>query len=192
MKRCFLSIFILFTCLLVTAQDGRFGLYFEQNGQRYDVIKNEVTLKAAPFDLVLVFPAPMGVLINASLEPFTYGPVTKKKSKKKKEELIGFANTGMAEENFNPGNDIMITDNAPSYWYYDSATAHRFSQVILTDSGYVCKRHIESLAFIGDKKKEKIEGNMPALFLVLMSTMWTKDMREIELMRAAVKVNWVR
>ncbi|MFN8287913.1 MAG: hypothetical protein U0V74_14245 [Chitinophagales bacterium] len=192
MKRYSCFLFLLISAFTLQAQNGRFGIYLEQNGKRYDIVKNEVTLQSAPFDLVLFFPSPMGVFINASLEPFTYGPVTKKKSNKKKEDLIGFATTGLTEAAFNRDSTITISDNAPNYWYYDSLTSHSFNKVIQTDSGFVCKRHLKTLSFISDKKQEIIEGNMPALYLVLISTMFTKDRREIELMRAAVKINFVR
>lgn len=189
--KCTILVPLIFLCaVLAQAQSGKFGLYFEQDGKRYDVVNNGLTLKAAPFELVLYFPEPMGVLLNASLEPFTFGPATRKKNTKKKDDLLGFSQTAMAEAVFNPDKDIIINDNAPSYWYYDSATSHRFSEVIATDSGYLCKRRIEVLSFVADKKQELIEGNMPALYLVFMSVMQGKNQHEIELMRAAVKVDW--
>ncbi len=191
-----LSLFLLFKTLPASCSavapgeiQGYFSVYFEQNGQRYDLNKGTVTLQAAPFDLVIELSEPGGILLNASLEPFTYKPARKGKSK---EKLLGFVDAPLQEGYFNRSKDILLADDAPNYWFYASDSSHTFSQVSKGDGVFICKRRIEKITFPKTKQQEVIEGNMPALYLVFLSMRQSGNGKEMELRRITALVNFTR
>jgi len=170
------------------AQDKIFRVYFQQDHKTIEAT-DEIFLKREPFDIVFEFPEPMGVLVHASLSPETYDLAVKSKPMKK---LPGFVGTGMAEENFNKDNDVMLSASAPSYWFYDSDTAHRFNEIAVEkNKTIVCKRHVEQLTDIDSNRVVKIADVAAPLNLVFISTEQTDGTKEqTELNRVAVKVNW--
>lgn len=166
---------------------GYFTVYFEQDGQRYDVVKGAVNLKAAPFNLVVELPEQGGVLVNASLEPFTYKPA---RNGKPREKLLGFVSAVMEEGYLNKGKDIVLADDAPAWWFYQNDSTNSFNEVVKEDGVFRCKRRIEKITFAKSKQQEVIEGNMPALYLVFMRTQKTATGKELELRRLTVLVNF--
>lgn len=168
---------------------GAFTVYFEQNGKRIDPAKGAVTLSAAPFDLVIELPEKGGVLVNASLEPFTYKPAHKGKPK---EKLLGFVNPVLQEGYLNKGKEILLADDAPAYWFYENDSTHSFNTVVNDNGAFICKRRIEKITFAKTGQKEVIEGNMPSLYLVFMRVQKTATGKELELRRFTVVVNFTK
>ena len=165
-----------------------FSVYFEQDGNKIDIINNEVKLKRALFSIILVFPQPMGLLINGSFNDSTYHFALKNLPM---DQLPGFRETGMAEDNFNPKKEILIANNAPSYWYYDSKKENRFDNVTEENSKLICEREIKTLDNVDTKKNSKVSDCKNPLYLVFISYAQGKDWGDrIEVERIAAKINW--
>jgi hypothetical protein len=190
----FLQLLLLFTTLTTKpfnvdeTHDKFFRVYFEQDHKIIEAVGDDVFLKKEPFDVVLEFPEPMGVLVHASLNPETYDDAVKGKSLKK---LPGFENTGMAESMFNTDNEIMLSNTAPNYWFYDNDDAHRFDAVESSNGKITCKRRVVQFTDVDSNRVIKLSDVEQPLNLVFISTEQTEGSDEnVELNRVAVRVNW--
>lgn len=176
--------FFLISSAIFKEQD--FHVKIEQDGKIIKPINNEVTLKKKEFALVFEFPEFMGVLISASFNDKTFKPASKNKPKIK---LPGFANTGMAEGMLNSEKDIMIADDAPSFWFYEDDANHRFNEVIKERGNFTCKRIIQKYYIVADQTSIKVEESKDPLYLVFISYK-VDGIKEVELKREYVKINW--
>ncbi|MEN9334577.1 MAG: hypothetical protein RLY35_1757 [Bacteroidota bacterium] len=81
---------------------------------------------------------PQGIAINACAQDSNILNVKKGKDLN---DMTPFL-YGMAEALLNPENNLLITCEYPSYWYYDNETEHRFNQVIKEGNRLRCIRKI--------------------------------------------------
>ena len=172
-----------------TSQTDRdFHVILEQNGKSIVPVNNVVTLDKSEFSLVFEFDAPMGLLINASFDKTTYQQA---KEGKPKSTLQGFENTGMAEGLFNDSEEIFLSDEAPSYWFYEDETAHRFNTIEKKEGKIICKRTINNLYDINAGENIKVEAVGQSLYLVFISYKRGKTITdEIEIKREYIKIEW--
>ncbi|MCP4133953.1 MAG: hypothetical protein GY754_23485 [bacterium] len=167
-----------------------FKVSIEQDGLTKDIENNEVELLKKPFSIVIHFPEPDSVFVNASFEPGSFMAAFEGK---KVEEVVGFEGKGMAEELFNKEETLMLSNSSPNFWQYASANEHRFSDVITKEGVYICKRNVSHIINV-DNDNEKItvsnlKGN--ALYLVIMKMEWNEDYtQKIEKKREFIKISF--
>ena len=186
----FLILILAFTSMTVpTGQTDRdFHVTLEQNGKSIVPVNNVVTLDKSEFSLVFEFNAPMGLLINASFDNTTYQQAMEGKPKS---SLLGFENTGMAEGLFNDSEEIFLSDEAPSYWFYEDEETHRFNSTEKKEGKIICKRTINNLYDINVGENIKIEAVTQPLYLVFISYKRGKSITdEIEIKREYIKIEW--
>jgi len=106
-------------------KDPVFNVYVHQHDHEMEITDHTVTLDKESFVLVFRFSQPMGVLVNASFDSKTYDMAMKGEDL---EKLPGFEQTGMAEGLLNPDKEILLSDKAPCYWFYDNDEEHRFNE----------------------------------------------------------------
>jgi hypothetical protein len=167
-----------------------FKVYIEQNGTRLPVTNHEITLEKKPFNIIFVMHKPDGILISSSFNKTTYDKAVKKEPLSK---LPGYANTGMAEGLSNTDNEVIICDDAPSYWFYDNDKEHRFNTVIKNKDSLVCTRTIKQLYLLDEKDQptitvEKISKPLYFVFMDYVSD--PKTYERTELQREMIKINW--
>ncbi|MCP4400526.1 MAG: hypothetical protein GY801_24895 [bacterium] len=170
--------------------DKYFAVGFEQNGQLIPIENHQVTLQKKTFSIVIYFKEPGSVLVNSSLYPESLGQA---RDGVPFERIRGFADLGMAEEPFNPKTLLMLSKQAPHYWYYEHDTSHRFNDVSRQKGLLVCRR-ITAQVMYRDKERNMVPvKNMRenAIYFVFMRTMWKQDFsRQFEQQREYVKVNF--
>lgn len=201
MKHCavFMTCLILITTSVVpvVAQtthlpeiDKHFAVAFEQNGQLVPINDHQVTLEKKTFSIVLYFKEPGSVLVNAALHPDSFEQA---RDGVPFERIQGFADLGMAEEPFNPKTLLMLSKNAPHYWYYEHDTNHRFNDVRLKDGILICRR-ITGQAMYRDGNRNMVpirDMRENAMYFVFMRTMWKPDFsQQFEQQREYVKVTF--
>lgn len=161
-------------------------VYIEQNGIRQTVTNNEVALDKKPFNIVFVLKKPDGILISSSFDKITYEKALKKEALS---NLPCYQNTGMAEGLFNKDNEVMISDEAPSYWFYDNDKEHRFNTVIKSRDSLVCTRTINQVYIIDKEESLSIEKiNNPLYFVFINSSDPGSSNKTEE--REMIKINW--
>lgn len=130
----------------------------------------------------------MGILLSASYEKQTFNAAKKGKHLDK---LKGFRPTGMAENNFNPDNEILISDEAPSYWFYSDDEDHRFNEVVKLENGFKCKRTVGKAYDVKTKKSLSLKEINAPLYLVFISYKKGENITDrIEVQRRCIKINW--
>ena len=175
-------------CKPTSQKEQEFHVILEQNGKSIVPVNNVVTLDKSEFSLVFEFDAPKGLLINASFDKTTYQQAKQGESIS---TLQGFENTGMAEGLFNDSEEIFISDNAPSYWFYEDEERHRFNSTEKKEGKIICKRIINNLYDIKSGENIKVEAAAQPLYLVFISYKRGKTITDIiETKREYIKIEW--
>ena len=192
-----LYLFNIFFILILTAFIAKerkkavkksFNISIQQHGKSVPVSKNEVMLDRFAFDIVIEFSEPMGVLVNVSFNNKTFMHASQSMPL---DELPGFQETGMAEDLLNRNKEIFVCNSAPSYWFYDSDTEHRFNSVKKSNSGIICKRTIQNLYDVDSKINTKILDIGKELYLVFISYEPGKEITDrVEVQRQYLTVKW--
>ena len=165
-----------------------FAIGFQQDGKMVPIENHQVILKKKAFAVVLYFKRPDSVLVNAAFTPDSFEQI---RAGIPFNDIVGFSDLGMAEEAFNPKTLLMISAQAPHYWYYESMANHRFNDVTIEDGTFVCHRIVAQVMYRDTTRalvpiKDLRENT---LYLVFMKTEWTSDFRQqFEKQREYVKV----
>jgi hypothetical protein len=153
----------------------RFQISIEQDGRLVPIKDNTVRIRRAPFAIVVGMNEPMGILVIPSIDPEFYDLARKGAPWEKITEK-----TGMAEDNFNPGKEIVLFGDVPSYWHYIDDANHRFSTITKEENGLiVCRRNIENLVVVRENGEETriavAKSKQKALFLVFFNIEYIFD-----------------
>ena len=170
--------------------DKYFAVAFEQNGQLIPIKDNQVTLEKKTFSIVLYFKEPGSVLVNSALQPESFEQA---RDGAPFERIRGFADLGMAEEPFNPKTLLMLSSQAPHYWYYENETDHRFNNISRKNGLLICRRIIAQVMYRdGDRGMIPVRDMREnAIYFVFIRTMWKQDFsQQFEQQREFVKVNF--
>ncbi|PIE29277.1 hypothetical protein CSA57_09730 [candidate division KSB3 bacterium] len=170
--------------------DKYFAVAFEQHGQLIPIANHQITLEKNSFSIVLFFKEPGSVLVNASLQSESFEQA---RDGVAFEQIQGFTDLGMAEEPFNPKTLLMLSKQAPHYWYYEDASKHRFNDVRWQEGLLVCRRIVAQVMY-----REKGRATLPlrdmrenAIYFVFMRTIWNQDFSgRFEQQREYVTVNF--
>ncbi|MDY0091624.1 MAG: hypothetical protein RBT80_02890 [Candidatus Vecturithrix sp.] len=154
-----------------------FAIGFAQDGKIVPITNHQVILAKRPFTILLYLKQPDGILVNASFAPQSF---TQAEAGAPLADIVGFSDLGMAEEPFNPKTLLMISSNAPHYWYYEHDAHHRFNHVTLQHNMLVCERIVGQVMDRDASKTLQSIRNIRenALYLVFMKTEWTPDFRQ--------------
>lgn len=121
---------IFVVCLLfvsfsyLQAQENSFQVQILQNGVERKNNDDVYLLKNAPFSIKINAKGYDGFLVGATFDRDIYLSALGEADL----EVLWFENTGMAEGKFNADRSLFISDDAPSYWYYDGKNDHRFDR----------------------------------------------------------------
>ena len=171
------------------AQDEWFSFAIEQNGRPVEIENNRLTLRKAPFTLVLITRGPVGVLVNCSESDKLYKGFLKNKP------LSAFLDEpdffmGIGEADGNPDELFLIDDVSPHYLYYAPNQAHRFSSVEFDGNFVIGRRIISSYTTYRDGFEpipiEELAADV--LYLSMMYSEWDADYNKIELQKEALKI----
>lgn len=194
MKKIFLTssvslLFLLNSFYLTGQTEGVFSYTIEQNNSKIQTSGNVAKLKKEPFKIIITMSEPMGILINASFKPESYTLALKGASLS---EIPGYTSTGMAEGINNPDKDMMICDDAPSYWFYDDDESNRFDLTYEQDEQIVCERQIKKFFIVENQSDLKLADVTSDLYLVFLTTYWNSDFsQQFEIQRDLLKIEWV-
>ncbi len=148
----------------------------EQDGRAQIPINGQLVLVRHPFTLVLRARPDEGILVNASANPITLGllPFTNDL-----DELPGFRCTGMADCLGNPKQELVLSDTAPNYWYFDSNGEHRFDAPPAESmQGSLGRRTVSLLRTHGKESPASLQDwPHEQLHLVFIRSIWRKTVR---------------
>lgn len=191
MKKTLKLLFALTLILILSSMCSKtpnFHVRVEQNGKIIKAKNRVITLDKEAFKFVFELSEPMGVLINTSFNETSYQQASKGMEMS---ELFGFENTGMAEAIFNPDKEILIANDAPSAWFYESEEMHRFDLVEKKKGQFWCTRIIENFFDVDADYTFPVAEIDKALYLVFIAYDQRDGINEeIELKREMVKIVW--
>ncbi|MFT3740914.1 MAG: hypothetical protein QM786_19360 [Breznakibacter sp.] len=167
---------------------GKPGFWIEQDGQRIVVQHDVVTLQKDDFDLMFKISKGEAVLVNASLQPHSYHMAQRGEETTR---IPGFESTGMAEGLFNPDLELFISNDSPSYWFYDNAKSHRFNSAEPAKGKFICRRTVQTLYDVDGEKRINIRQLSAPLYLVIVFEKKTKkNPPATETEKVWLKINW--
>jgi hypothetical protein len=153
-----------------------FSVSIEQDGVTVPPKDHVVRIRKDTFGIVVRFPVPDEILVNASFNPASFDAARDGKPFK---EIPGFFDLGMAEGTFNEGLFLFVSDHAPNAWYYKNENDHRFDSVTLDAGIITCRRTIARVIFQDSDKAVAVKDlTRTGLYLVFMHTEWTADYSE--------------
>ena len=172
-------------------ENSFFLVKLEQDGREIDIVDHSARLSAGPFNLVLIYKEPIGVLVNFSLEQTLYIGF---KEGKEMGEIVPDPDLfmGLAENDFNLEDRIFIHPIAPHYLYYQDDNAHRFSQ-IYNQAGYIeCRRKISVFSLLESDTPPQAVGSLSgkSLYLVFQYSQWGTDWKRIVKQRDYLKISY--
>ena len=158
-------------CLGQKKCDHCFEVALFQDGKQVIIDNHIAVLKKRPFDIHLISYEPQGIVINTCLSDSNMIQLASGKPY----DQLDFMQYGMAEDMFNPDQEILIHSHAPSYWYFDDNFNHRFTRVELNKDQIIGIRHIEQMT---DVETGEIisSANFPShLYLGFLSSVWNAE-----------------
>jgi len=172
------QLFILSLCLVgvffnTQAQERLFSVRFVQDGQQVPLAENNtVNLKKKPFQIQVSHILDEGVLIGATFDQDLYRSAIGEADL----EVPWFGDTGMADDMFNDEKSLMISDEAPSYWFYTSKEEHRFDHDPQESNGrYLGTRTIANLALLDPYRLVPIQRVKKTLYLVFYESNYVTE-----------------
>jgi hypothetical protein len=185
-----LQIFTLAAALLADpTATGRFAVSIEQDGKPVPIKDHEVSLKKAPFDILVDLPGKGSfVFVNASFDDAMY-----EKAKTNKPLGREFRpGLFMAEGERNGDKDIIPGPDAIHSWYYETDQDNRFNEVKPMGAGVRGRRTVAN-AYVADKEVKVEDWKDSTLYLVFVSGEGKPDASEtIERQREYLKLKLKR
>jgi len=192
----FLTLIFCYSCsgkpyYIKGADFSYFKIAFEQNGVYYfPSADNEISLKKAPFSVLVYLNIPDGVLVNASLHEDSYNAMINNVPEK---DIEGFKKALIPDEISNLNNMLLISTQSPSYWYYTNEYDNVFNHTErITKKIILCERKINKITNTDTDQLLNIE-DIPfnRIYLCFLKNDWSNDFRtRIELKREAFILNF--
>jgi hypothetical protein len=191
MTRIILFIFF-FKAFIVNdaaAQKPFFEIKIFQDSIHTPNTENEVLLQKKPFKILVQLQDMEGVYMYAAFNDSIYKIDAQ-------QEIPGFKDVpsmSMAEESFNPDQEMIISDDGWAYWFYDKKQDwHRFDKDIIIKGKKISgTKSVKQFYFTLDEKKIMVEDVSMPLYLFFFSATENKGSElEKEWQRYKVKITW--
>lgn len=96
-------------------------------------------------------------------------------------EVMWFENTGMAEGRFNEDLTTMISDEAPSYWYFTAIDDHRFDKNPYgTQQEWLAERTVNAFYLTEFSESFKMEEMVRPVYVVVYEPVYDEDYNLID------------
>lgn len=163
---------LLISTQILYAQDEKFSVTVQQFGKEVKAVNAIYELKSDEFTLQFTVENMDAILVGATFDEDVY------ESAKGEGDLeVGwFENTGMAEVQFNAEKQILISNDAPSYWYFDSEDDHRFDKhPIQNSSQWTATRASNKFDDLLNDKIISVKNFNESLYLVFYTKEYGED-----------------
>lgn len=190
MKKIVLILSAIFFSALLFSQKKDISIRIEQGGTTQQVSGQDINLRKEPFKIIVTLHNLDGVYCFSDFTDSIFR-LSEKEDIPGFEDLPGLA---MAETTFNEGQELIISKDGWSFWFYDKQMDwHRFDKDIFvaTDS-VVGTKSIKQFYFTDTKQTVAVEQiNQPLyLFFVAIDKINEKGIPKKELVRLKTRINW--
>ncbi len=171
-QKLFFTFLIAITYLSSFAQHMKLDVTITQNNQTIQAKDAVYTLKPGAFDFNFTGHNIEGFLIGATLDEDVYRSALGEADL----EVNWFEESGMAEELFNPHKKLIISNDAPSYWYFTDAQDHRMNKGAKgTVKQWKGQRTISKLQDINRQREINLDKFKGKIYLFMYSPMYDED-----------------
>lgn len=163
----------MFVAFAAAAQEPNVGVVFLQDGKEIKPDGDRIALKREPFEIRIKAVIDEGVLVGVTFDDAIYYSATGRSDA----EAVGwFENTGMADALFNPSESVMLSDEAPNYWFYSTVDEHRFdSAPKIVGDYFIGTRTIANIAALDPYRLVSLDQLDDDLFLVFYQVDYDND-----------------
>ena len=171
------------------AQNGSFEVKIIQDTVMDPGANNELLLKKAPFKIEVRLNKLEGVYLYAAFKDSIYKITAD-------EKIPGFADIpamSMAEESFNPDQELITSDDGWAYWFYSKEENwHRFDKKIEVNGDVIIgRKSVKQFYIPALEKSMKVEDVNAPLYLFFFSASEAKRGELAnELQRYKIKITW--
>ncbi len=96
-------------------------------------------------------------------------------------EVMWFENTGMAEGLFNEDKTILLSNEAPSYWFYSSLQEHRFDKHPQgTTKEWTAERSVENIFDVDQDETHSVQQIQRPIYYVVYVPQYDEDYNVID------------
>ncbi len=178
MLKRFLIALVLMVAWYVPAQESPVKVYVEQDGKRYPLNNNTVTLKRKPFTLIVEFEQPEvynGIYINTSFERQYF----KLYPSERIPDFEYLPQKVLSEYKFNPNRELKVH---PEYFQYLGFNPNRnwfkFNKIERKNGKVIGYRVVENLDLVKQGRRIPVSKNKKDLYLFF--TVVKKDPRALD------------
>jgi hypothetical protein len=175
--------------MYVPAQKNTFSIAIIQDSATIPVVNNELFLQKKEFKIQVNLLELDGVYMFASFTDSIYRIADT-------DIVPGFAdlpNMSMAEESFNPQQELLISNEGWAYWFYDEKEDwHRFDKKILIQGKNVTGvKSVKQFDFVEEERVMAVSNIDKPLYLFFVSAKNDNAGNPAkELQRYKLKINW--
>lgn len=158
------AILLLFTATqFLRAQNEKLTVKVFQFGKEIKAVNSVYQLKSDEFSLQFNAENTNAFLIGSTFDDDVYRSAKGDADL----EVTWFQSTGMAEGIFNNEKQILISNEAPSYWYYETKEDHRFDKnPIGNQKKWSATRSITNLYDLSNDQEIKVKDFKKSLYLI--------------------------
>ncbi len=163
---------MIFSCSCTQTMDNEiidpkyFYIKIEQDGKEIPIMDHIVELKKTTFTIIIGMKNTNSVLLTCSKSDKSYGLFANDTVEIK--DIPAYQNSSMAERLLNDFRDIIICSDAPSGWFYENDTTHRFEKIELEDEWIIGRRTIENYRDCDEGKAGEIDKLDKSLYLTFL------------------------
>ena len=185
MRKLLLVPVIVFFFIQGCTSSKKIGILIEQNGKLVRPLKSTVYLDRKEFNIIVNFPKPMGLLVNASFNDKVIKLALEERDLTTVSQFKDFSI--IAEEILNPKKMIYVSDEGSNRWSYESGEENKFNQTKIKNGNYKCVRIIKNFYDLDAELNMEVENIENPIYLVFVEE---KGAGNIKIQRTSLKIEW--
>jgi len=164
-----------------------FNIIFLQDGITHQVVNNKVSLKKAPFHVIVDASNINGIYLNASFQKDS-----KFVTPNEFDNLTSIAPKVFAEQAFNKNNELIVSPLNYSYWFYNqNMDWHRYNNVHpKKEKGFIGTKTIHQIFEEGNDTILPVEELTEPLYLFFFSMEGSFELGYHLLQRHYIEIQW--
>lgn len=163
LKNFLCTFLLIISTQFINAQNEKLNVKVFQFGKEIKAINSVYELKPDEFSLHFNVDNTDSFLVGSTFDEDVYRSAQGQADL----EVAWYANTGLAEDLFNPKKQIFISNDAPNYWYFDSKKDHRFDKDPIGNLiKWTAKRTINHFYDLDNDKKNKTKDLKKSIYLI--------------------------
>jgi hypothetical protein len=191
MKKCaILCYFLVLVSIVVNAQNENFEIKIIQDSIVHKAdANNNISIQKKPFKIQIELKGIEGVYLFASFNDSIY----KIKNDKAIPGFKDIPSSTMAEESFNPNQELMMSPDGWVYWFYKATDNwHRMDkEVLVTKNVVTISKTVKQFYFTTTEDEVLVEKNKKPLYLFFFSAKGNENSELTnELQRFKLKISW--